>query len=158
MMSRLSAGLMVLLALLALAPALRAQTARLHIGPHFSYNFDSRDFGIGPQLSVPVAHHLEFYPSFDLFFVDTGSLWGLNADLKYRLPAGEWSWMYLGGGLNLTRASVANVSHTDEHLNLLVGAESRRGVVHPYAELRGIIGSGSTAQAAVGLNFTLSHR
>ncbi|HEY2805393.1 MAG TPA: hypothetical protein VGI92_05990 [Gemmatimonadales bacterium] len=158
MTSRLSAILMMLLLLAALAPSLAAQAPRFHLGPHLSYNFDAKVIGIGPQLSIPVASHLEFYPSFEYFFVNSGSLWGLNADLKYRLPAGKWSWVYLGGGPNLTRSSIANISHTDSHLGLLAGFESRHGRVHPYAEFRALVGHGSTSQVAVGLNFTLRHR
>jgi hypothetical protein len=133
----------------------QAQTNRLHLGPHFGYNFDIEELGVGPQLSVPVARHLEFYPSFDWYFVSPGNLFALNADLKYRLASENLSWLYVGGGLNITRASAAGASTTDAGVNLLAGVESLRGTVHPYGELRLTVGDGSTAQIAVGLNFTL---
>ena len=47
---------------------------RPHIAAHLSYNFKAEEFGIGPQLYVPVARHFEVYPSFDYYFVDNGSL------------------------------------------------------------------------------------
>jgi hypothetical protein len=138
-----------------LSQTAHAQTNRLHLGPHFSYNFDLNELGIGPQLSVPVARHLEFYPSFDFYFVDPGSFIALNADLKYRLASENLAWLYVGGGLNVTRAATSGASNTNAGVNLLAGAESLRGTVHPYGELRLTVGDGSTAQIAVGLNFTL---
>jgi hypothetical protein len=156
MNARLAAAVMASLVTMAVTVRAEAQTSRLHLGAHASYNFDAERLGIGPQLSIPIARHLEFYPSFDWFFVDGGTLWGLNADLKYRLHGEGWNWLYVGGGLNLTRSNPdVGSSHTDSHLNVLVGAESLRGRVHPYVELRGLIGNNSTAQLAAGLNFTL---
>lgn len=136
-----------------------AQTNRLHLGPHISYNIDVEELGLGGQFSVPVARQLEFYPSLDVYLVDAGSLFAINADLKYRLSSEGWNWLYVGGGLNIVRASFGNASNTDAGLNLLAGAESLRGTVHPFGELRITVGSGSTAQIAFGLNFTLGqHR
>jgi hypothetical protein len=53
-----------------------------HIGPHVSYNFDAQNLGLGAQFTMPLARRLEFYPSFDYYFVCPGSLWALNPDLK----------------------------------------------------------------------------
>lgn len=39
-----------------------AQTSRLHLGPRIFYQFDLEKIGLGVQLGVPIAHHLEFYP------------------------------------------------------------------------------------------------
>lgn len=158
MRSRLPALMTAVLLSVAATRAAHAQTHRLHLGPHVSYNFDAEVVGIGPQLSVPVARHLEFYPSFDYYFVDNGSLIGINADLKYRLASENMNWLYLGGGLNISRASAGGVSASDAGLNLFAGAESLRGNIHPFAELRLMVGDGSTAQVAFGLNFTLSNR
>ncbi len=143
--------------LLALPAGLaNAQTPRSHLGPHLSYNFDAEKFGIGAQFSAPLARRLEFYPSADVYFVDHGSLWALNVDLKYRVPTTDRSdWLYVGGGLNLTTAG-ANGSHTtDSGANLILGAESLRGVVHPFGEARLTLRDGSTFQIAGGLNITL---
>jgi len=138
-----------------LTGALQAQTNRLHLGPRISYQFDLEDIGLGAQFSVPIARQLEFYPSFDYFFVGEGSFWQLNADLKWRVASESANWLYLGAGLNLARASSGPADDTQAGLNLFVGAESLRGRVHPFGEFRFTAKDGSTAQLAAGLNFTL---
>lgn len=155
MASRVPAAVMAALLSTALVQAAQAQTNQMHLGPHITYNFDAEKLGIGPQLSIPVGRHLEFYPSFDFYFVDAGSLFAINADLKYRLTGERMNWLYVGGGLNIARASFGGASSTDAGVNLIAGAESLRGTVHPFGELRVTIGSGSTAQIAFGVNFTL---
>lgn len=126
---------------------------RTHVGPHVSYNFDAEKAGIGGQLGLPLTSRLDFYPSFDIFFVDQGSLFGLNADFKIHPdPA---SALYLGAGLNLARLSVNGNSDTNAGLNLLGGLEASFGAIHPYAELRLILGDGSAVQLSTGLNFTI---
>lgn len=133
-----------------------AQGASMHLGPRLSYQFDLEEVGLGAQFSAPIARHLEFYPSFDYFFVDPGSFWQLNADLKYSLPAESVHWLYLGTGVNLARVGARGSHDTRAGLNLFAGAESRRGRIHPFAEFRVTVGDGSRAQIAVGLNFTLA--
>ena len=145
----------------ALAGTAQAQTGRLHLGPRLSYQFDLKDFGVGAQFGVPVARYLEFYPSFDYYFVSPGSFWNLNADLKYRIAAASVKWLYLGGGLNIARSggystgSTSTGSSTNAGLNLFAGAESLKGRVHPFAEFRFTAKNGSTGQISAGLNFTL---
>ena len=134
--------------------AAKAQ-ARLHIGPQIGYNFDYKALVLGGQLSVPIAHNLEFYPSFNYFFVDVGSVFDINMDLKYRLPVEHADWLYVGGGLNVTRTKVNGFGNTDARLNLLAGVETRSGNIHPFGEFRLTAGSGSTIQLVGGLNFTL---
>ena len=135
-----------------------AQTHRSHFGPHISYNFDVEEIAIGAQFSAPVSNFLEFYPSFDIFLVDAGSLWAFNADLKLRVAGQSLEWLYLGGGLNLTRASHGGFSNSDAGLNLFAGFETLAGRVHPFGELRVIVADGSSAQFGFGLNFTLGSR
>lgn len=142
----------------ALAGGAQAQTSQLHLGPRISYHFDAEDFGIGAQFSAPIADYLEFYPSFDYFFVDPGSFWTLNADLKYRIAAASVQWLYLGAGLQIARRAVSEGSDTNAGANLIVGAESLAGRVHPFGEFRVTVGDGSSAQIAAGLNFTLRRR
>jgi hypothetical protein len=136
----------------ALAGTLQAQTNRLHLGPRISYQFDLEKFGIGAQFSVPIVNHLEFYPSFD-YFIDSGSFWNLNADLKYRVPSESVRWLYLGGGLNIAHGA----DRTRGGVNLFAGVESLKGRIHPFAEFRFTANHGSTGQIAAGLNFTLGH-
>jgi hypothetical protein len=145
----------------AMAGGAQAQTSRLHFGPRASYQFDIEEFGIGAQLSVPIATHLEFYPSFDYFFVNSGSYWDINADLKYRIATESVDWLYVGAGLNIrhTRRQRSDENRaTDDNqagLNLIAGVESLRGRVHPFAELRFTANKRSTTQLSAGLNFTL---
>ena len=139
---------------MSIVPA-QAQTHRSHIGPRISYNFDAEALGLGMQLGLPVASHLEFYPSADVFLVDQGSLIGFNADLKYRAGRADASWFYLGGGLNIAHRKVNDVSRNDSGLNLFMGIESLRGRVHPFGEMRVTLRNGSTAQLMGGLNFTI---
>lgn len=153
-MKSMLARLAVVLACTAAVTSVAEAQQRLHLGPRLSYNFDAEEFGLGAQFSYPVAPRIEFYPSFDYYFVSPGSLWALNADAKYRVPM-EGEWLYLGGGLNIARASVNGNGNTDAGLNLLGGVETRLGRVHPFAEGRLTLGDGSTFQISAGLNFTL---
>lgn len=137
------------------ATAAQAQTDNLHIGARLSYHFDAEVAGLGVQLGIPIASHVEFYPSIDNFFVNKGSLLSFNADLKFRVPLETSNWLYLGTGLNLTRTSVGDNHNTRSGLNLFLGAESRKGRVHPFGELRVVTQNGSSVQGAVGLNFTM---
>lgn len=155
MLSTLSKMATAAVVVSAVAGTAQAQTDRLHFGPRVSYQFDLKKFGVGVQFGAPIARHLEFYPSFDYFFVDVGSFWNLNADLKYRIANESAKWLYVGGGLNIARSSVSVVHSTRAGLNLFAGAESLQGRVHPFGEFRFTAGDGSTAQIAGGLNFTL---
>lgn len=138
----------------AAAGTVQAQTGNLHLGPRLSYQFDLKKLGVGAQFGVPVGRYLEFYPSFDYYFVDRGSFWAINADLKYRIASQSIQWLYIGGGLQIARTA----SSTDAGLNLFAGAESLKGRIHPFAEFRFTAGNGSTGQLSAGLNFTLGKR
>lgn len=155
MKHRIRATLTAAAMLVAVTGVASAQTHSSHFGPRLSYNFDAKAVGIGAQLGVPIASHLEFYPSIDIFFPSAGSLLGLNADLKYRVGRADVSWLYLGTGLNIARSSFNGNSNSDAGLNLFAGVESLRGRIHPFGEFRVTVNSGSTAQLAGGLNFTL---
>ena len=149
-------GAAVLIALAATASTANAQTSRTHLGPRIGYNFDAEAVTIGGQLSFPIARRLEFYPSADVTLVDNGSMFGVNVDVKYRMPSGgSMEWLYLGTGLGIVSRSVNDNDNTDTGLNLFVGAESLRGRVHPFIEGRVLISDGSTAQLVGGLNFTI---
>jgi hypothetical protein len=149
-------GAATMIALAATAPTATAQTSRTHLGPRIGYNFDAEAISLGGQLSFPIARRLEFYPSADITLVDEGSMFGVNLDIKYRMPAGgSMEWLYLGTGLGIVSRSVNDNDNTDTGLNLFLGAESLRGRVHPFIEGRVLISDGSTAQLVGGLNFTL---
>jgi hypothetical protein len=155
MVSTIRATSILAALILGAAASGQAQTHRNHLGPRVSYDFDADAPGLGMQLGVPVARHLEFYPSVDFFFPDVGSLVAVNADVKYRAGRAESSWLYVGTGLNIASRKVHDVSHTNSGLNLFMGIESLRGRVHPFGEIRLTVGDGSKGQLAGGLNFTL---
>lgn len=117
-------------------------------GPHIGYNFDAKALLIGAQLSWPITPQIELYPTFDYYFVDPGSLWALNFDLKYRPPTRYGAW-YLGGGLNYLKGT----GGSDTNLNLLTGLEARRGRTRPYVEAKFILGNGSAFQLVGGLSW-----
>lgn len=141
--------------LFATLPEASAQTGRSHLGPRVGYNFDAEVATVGGQLSFPIGSRLEFYPSADIHLVDEGSLVGVNLDIKYRVPGQSLPWLYVGAGLGILSRSVGDFDNTDTGLNLLMGAESLRGRVHPFVEGRITVADGSTAQLVAGLNFTL---
>jgi len=132
-----------------------AAQARSHIGPQIGYNFDYQAVVLGGQLSLRLGRHLELYPSFNYFFVDVGSLWAINVDLKYRLPIQNADFLYIGGGVNFTRDSYGGTSNTDTRGNFIAGLESRRGNIHPFGEFLLTAGQGTTTQLVGGLNITL---
>lgn len=144
----------VLVLTTAVAGAVQAQNGSVHLGPRMSYQFDLEEFALGAQLSAPLVPRLDVYPSFDYYFVDPGSIWNINADLKFR-PSPGAAWLYLGGGLNVARTSIGDVTHTDGGVNAFLGMESRTGRVHPFAEFRFTNNNGSTGQVSAGLNITL---
>lgn len=132
------------------AAAQYQNTAR--VGSYLAYHFDARDPGVGAQLDVPITSRFTLYPSAGVFLVDQGSLWGVNADVKYWLA----SPLYFGGGLNIMQRSVAGTDRTDAGVNLLTGVEghmSRR--LHPFAEGRVILNEGSAFLLGAGLRIAL---
>jgi len=143
-----------LVALWALAVPVAAQ--RSHIGVHVGYDFDGDNTVVGGQLSLPLSRVLELYPSVDVYLVDAGSLVAFNGDLKYRLNPGARPQFYVGGGVNVLRASAGGTSSTDTGWDLLGGIESRLGYTHPYVEGRARFhGDRSAFQLNAGLNVTL---
>ena len=147
--------MLVVLLLAAAASTADAQRRRRSVaatpgpryGPHLGYNFDVKDLLLGAQVSWPISPRVDLYPTFDYYFVDPGSLWALNFDLKYRPPTRYGVW-YVGGGLNLLHAT----GGSDTNLNLLTGLEGRRGRSRPYVEAKFILGDGSSFQVVGGFS------
>lgn len=146
--------LMTALALAVAAGTAAAQAARAaqpQLGSHMAYQFDVRHPGLGAQADVPVIAQLSLYPSGAVYMVDNGSLVGLNADVKYRLPTA----VYVGGGLNLMRRTIGDNRSTDTGVNLLGGVEGQTGRLRPFAEGRVSLNGGSAFQVGAGLNIAL---
>ncbi|HET7790384.1 MAG TPA: hypothetical protein VFK78_06255 [Gemmatimonadales bacterium] len=134
-----------------------AAAQRSHVGVHAGYDFD-RDVALaGGQLSLPLSRFVELYPSADVYFVSSGSLLGLNGDLKLRLRPGAPLQTYVGGGVNFLSAHPqgGGPGATDTGWDLFVGFESRRGYVHPYLEGRVQEHTRSVFHLLGGLNITL---
>lgn len=148
----------VVVAAVAGAPAVAtAQTGNFHVGPRVTWNFDFEEVAIGGHAGIPLGRRLDFYPSIEIFLPDDGSLIGLNADFKFR-PAIDVRSLYLGAGLNFMRFSNEGRSNSESGLNLLAGFEAQTGVIHPFVELRAIIGDETSTQLTGGLNITLRNR
>jgi len=154
--------LVVLVVLIVLAAPADAQRGRgrgraaaaapaPRFGPHLGYNLDVEDLLVGAQLSWAMTPRADLYPSFDYYFIDGASMWGLNADLKFRPPT-RYGAFYVGGGLNYTRFSVSGSGSGDTGLNLLAGLEGRRGRSAPYVEAKFILGDGSSFQIVGGFS------
>ena len=140
--------ILTLVVLLGVARVSRAAAQRSHFGVHGGYNIDSDNWLIGAQVHLPLTRSIELYPSFDYYFVDPGSLVGLNADVQFRTPGAP---LYFGGGLNILRAS----GNSDTGFDLFGGLETRYGRTHPYVEARGLFHNNSSLQLVFGLNVTL---
>ena len=121
-------------------------------GAHLGYNFDVDGMLLGAQLSWPISPDLAFYPQFDYYFPDGGSLWALNFDLKWRPPTRNRVW-YVAGGLNWSHASANGNGSSDTNLNAATGFEGRRGKTRPYVEGRFILGNETSFQLVGGLSW-----
>ena len=132
-----------------------AQTSNFHLGPQIAYDFEIEEFGLGAQFSAPIVNRVEFYPSLMFYFVDPGSFFNLNADIKWRVARDRPAWLYVGGGLNVARFSNDGDADTDLGLNLLAGAESLKGRIHPFVEGRLILAEDVRLQIGAGLNITI---
>jgi hypothetical protein len=126
----------------------RATAQRSHFGLHGGYNFDIEEGSIGAQLHLPLTSSIELYPSFDYYFVNSGSLLGFSGDLKFRTPGTP---LYFGGGLNVLHSS----GNSDTGFDLFGGFETRYGQTHPYVEGRALFHNGSAFQVLFGINVTL---
>ena len=135
------------------AGVLEAQR-RAHFGARAGYDLDVDEFAMGAQVTVPVTRRLDFYPSVDRYFIDPGSLWSMNADVKVK-PTPRADWLYLGGGLNVMRRSVGPTDDTDAGFNMLLGVETQRGWIHPFADGRLTLSDANRFMVAAGLNITL---
>lgn len=137
-------------------PAARSRAAAPapRLGAHLGYNFDGDAALVGAQASFALAPSFDLYPSFDFYFVDPGSLWGLNVDVRYRPPT-RYGLFYFGGGVNYSRRSVNGVGGSNTNLNILGGIEGRRRRATPYGELRLTVGDGSSFQIAGGVSWRL---
>lgn len=127
---------LVLLALVAFpAGAQRVMNAGPRYGAHAGYNFEKHLWSAGAQLFWPISSIVDLYPSFDYFFMSSGSAWALNVDVKAVSPSRDLSW-YLGTGLAFYHSSVGGGTSSATGVNLFTGLEGRSGRPLPYIEVR----------------------
>ncbi|HEX6938286.1 MAG TPA: hypothetical protein VF158_02660 [Longimicrobiales bacterium] len=149
--------------------------AQVSFGAHASFG-DDTDLGIGGRVYAALPfQRTRFVGSFDYFFPDDGgagaiggesdvTYFEVNANAIYSLPVRNMPSFapYVGGGLNIARASVEleiageerSNSDTDMGLNLLGGAEfGSAGNIRPFVELRIEMAGGDQFVLAGGVRF-----
>ena len=109
--------------------------AQVRLGPQLSFG-DDTDFGIGGRIvaNVESLPHWDFIGTFDVFFIDDNSNFDFdyfeaNGNLAYNFGVPEVPSLspYVGGGLNISRLLIEDISsgverdNTDLGLNLFVG-------------------------------------
>ena len=145
---------LLLSAALAAMTAVPALAQHSQLGLHGGYNTDRSNFLVGAQAVIPVSASVDVYPSLDYHFLSSGNQVGVNLDLRLRNPYGASSF-YAGGGLALMRTSISGNANTDTGADILAGWMNNTGVVHPYAEVRGLLNRNSSVQLVAGINWTL---
>lgn len=151
----LQATLVAAFVLFAAAPATVAaqQTA---LGVRIGENTDYDDALIGMHLQIPIARHVDFYPSMDVYFPNTGTRLGFNGDLRYRFPVASAWQPYVGGGLNWLHRSVNDVNSEDVGVDMLGGVQTRVGAAYPFAEGRILFQDNTSFQLSGGVAFRLA--
>jgi len=123
------------------------------LGGHLGYNFDADAALLGAQATFPLSRQFDLYPSFDVYFTDGYSMWGLNLDVRYRLKRAPA--LYFGTGLNYTRVSVDGIGGSSTNLNFLGGVQGRSGRAVPFGEMRVTVGDASLFQLVGGIGWRI---
>jgi hypothetical protein len=144
-----------LAATLCAIPAASARAQNAYAGPRLGVNLDSDDLLVGAQLALSMAPSWTFYPSIEVYLPDAGSLIGINVDFKYLLPARSAPRPYVGGGINVLRASFGGSSDTDTGASFFFGIQGRQRKVRPFGEVRLLLHDNTSIQFTGGLNFAL---
>lgn len=142
--------------------ATAGQPARPLVGPQLGFATNSFDLFIGAQFSYPVANQFDIYPSFDIYFPGNNvTAWALNAEGRYWIKLNTPNpGLYVGGGLNFTRASVSvpgvgSASNSEVGLGLLGGWDFKQVSWRPFAQLHIVIGNADRIEFGGGVNFRL---
>lgn len=139
-----------------------SQGNRPLVGPQIGVGSNSFDLFIGGQFAYPVASQVDLYPSVQFYFPGNGvNAWGFNAAARWwpklNIPNAG---LYVGGGLNYTRASAGGfgftASHSSAGLVLLGGWDFKAVKGRPFGELRAIVaGDYNRLDFTGGINFPL---
>jgi hypothetical protein len=121
------------------------------LGPRVGYDFDVKHVFIGGQLNLPVGRRWGLVPSAEFYPGLTGSLFRLNADLKYHPPT-VYGLFYLGAGFAYLHATGAS----DAGANLFAGWEGRRArPFKPFLEAKFVFANNTSFNVLGGVNFPL---
>jgi len=121
------------------------------VGPRVGYDFDVDHVFIGGQLNLPVGRRWGLVPSAEFFPGQTGSLFRLNADLKYHPPT-VYGLFYFGAGFAYLHTS----GGSDAGANLFAGWEGRRArPFKPFLEAKFVFADNTAFNVLAGLNFPL---
>ncbi len=133
--ARWMASLLLVLGLM-LPAATHAQTD-VRLGPRIGADFgDVEEVFIGGDVRIDMAGFpVTLNPTFDVYFVDSGSFFSVSANGLYMFGRNNQVFdPYAGAGLGVYRRSGDNFSATDLGLNALFGAEFMLGSLRPFVE------------------------
>ena len=124
---------------------------RPSVGARIGYDFDVDHVFIGGQLNLPVGRRWGLVPSAEFYPGLSGSLFRLNADVKYHPPT-VYGLFYFGAGFAYLHASGAS----DAGGNLFAGWEGRRArPFKPFLEARVVFANNTSFNVLAGLSFPL---
>ena len=124
---------------------------RPSVGPRIGYDFDVDHVFIGGQLNLPVGRRWGLVPSAEFYPGLSGSLFRLNADLKYHPPT-VYGLFYLGAGFAYLHANGAS----DTGANLFAGWEGRVArPFKPFLEAKFVFADNTSFNVLAGLSFPL---
>lgn len=124
---------------------------RPSVGARIGYDFDVDHVFIGGQLNLPVGRRWGLVPSAEFYPGLSGSLFRLNADVKYHPPT-VYGLFYFGAGFAYLHASGAN----DAGANLFAGWEGRQArPFKPFLEAKFVFADNTSFNVLAGLNFPL---
>ena len=121
------------------------------IGPRVGYDFDVDRVFVGGQLNLPVGRRWTLAPSAEFYPGYAGSLYRLNADLKFHPPT-AYGIFYFGGGFVYRHEAGAGQGGA----NLFAGWEGRRAYpFRPFLDGKLVIANRTSFNIETGLNFPL---
>ncbi len=141
------------------APHMGAQTwGEVSIGMHAAYNFnDLNEAALGGHAIVGLPGGFAFYPAFQSYFVEPGTLWRVSATLRWA-PRGGGVAPYVGAGPYWLRSSAGGLSETDMGFIGQLGAEARLRNLQPFTELQLLKDGAVSTEFVAGFRIVLAGR
>ena len=129
-MNRLATALPAVFTLFAMLSSATPASAQAP-GVRGGVSVDPDQFYLGGHYETgPLVDRLHFKPNIEAGFGDDLTLIAINFEFVYKFPSkGPWN-LYAGGGPAINFFSFDDVDHSESEpgFNILVGAESRRGL------------------------------